>query len=109
MEKLPGYSHFEQCVIDNVQYGEGYDHLTFDIMDSNGTLLNTISVCTRNTQEELQRLFTNPQIRLFWAYGMVDIDISQKAPGVYFIEWSPYDGVLHKYEVAEAELKKLMC
>lgn len=108
MEKLPGYSHLKQCTIDKVQYEEGFEHLTFDILDSDGTCVNKIMVCNRNAQKELLQLFANPTIRLFWAYGMVDIDISQTVPGIYLIEWSPCDGVLHEYEVAEAELKKLM-
>lgn len=108
MEKLPGYSHFTQCTIDKVQYGEEFDHLTFDILDGEGTRVNEIRVCNRNTQKELQQLFANPTVRLFWAYGMVDIDISQKSPGIYLIEWSPCDGVLHEYEVSETELRKLL-
>lgn len=109
MEKLPGYSHFKQCTIGKVQHGEGFDYLTFDILDCDGTLVNEVQVCNRNTQEELLQLFANPMIHLFWAYGMVDVDIYRKCLGIYLIEWSPCDGVLHEYEVAEAELKKLMC
>lgn len=107
-EKLPGRSCFQNCVIDNVEYGEGFDYLQFDILGEDGTHLNKIYVCNRNVQEDLQQLFANPSIYLYWAYGMVDIDISQKAPGVYRIDWSPYDGVVHTYEVNTEEIKKLM-
>lgn len=107
-DKLPGRSRFPNCTIDNVQYGDGFDYLRFDILDADGTYLNKIYVCNRSVQEDLQQLFAKPAICLYWAYGMVDIDVSYKAPDVYCIDWSPYDGVIHTYEVSTKEIKKLM-
>lgn len=83
-DKLPGRSRFPNCTIDNVQYGDGFDYLQFDILDADGTYLNKIYVCNRSVQEDLQQLFAKPAICLYWAYGMVDIDVSYKAPDVLF-------------------------
>lgn len=108
MENSFTHAHFKQCLIGNVKHGDGYDCLTFDVLNKNGEPLNKISVCNRDTQKDLERLLANPTIRLFWAYGMTDIDISQMAVDIFLIEWSPYEGVLHEYEVSKSELTKLL-
>ena len=98
------HAHFKQCLIGNVKHGDGFDSLTFDVLNKNGEPLNKISVCNRDTQKDLEQLLANPTIRLFWAYEMTDIDISQMAVDISLIEWSPCDGIHHEYEVSRTEL-----
>lgn len=99
---------YQGCEIRNVKYTDGFTHLAFDIFDREGNLLNDISVCNRTVKEDLGKLFAHPSMRLFWAYGMVDIDIWEMAPDVFAIEWSLCDGVSCKYEVSRGELRKLL-
>lgn len=100
--------YYPKCKIRNVAYADKMEYLSFDVESESGAHLNTISVCNRTVKDDIRKLLSHPTIRLFWAYGMVDVDIWKKNSGVYVIEWSPYDGFACEYEVSEEELKKLL-
>lgn len=34
------HAHFKQCLIGNVKHGDGFDSLTFDVLNKNGEPLN---------------------------------------------------------------------
>lgn len=96
------------CVIDNVEYRDSYDHLTFDILDEQGKKLETVRVCNREIQEDLELLLANPVRRVFWAFAMTDIDICWADKNSLSIEVSPYAGVYTTYIVSKSELEKLL-
>lgn len=96
------------CIIDNVEYRDSYDHLTFDILDEQGKKLETVRVCNREIREDLELLLANPVRRLFWAFAMTDIDIYWTDKNSLSIEVSPYAGVYTTYIVSKSELEKLL-
>lgn len=96
------------CSIDNVEFRDAYDHLTFDILDEQGKKLDTIQVCNREIREDLELLLANPVRRLFWAFAMTDIDIYWADGNSLSIEVSPYAGVYTTYIVNKSELEKLL-
>lgn len=96
------------CIIDNVEFRDAYDHLTFDILGEQGKKLDTIQVCNREIREDLELLLANPVRRLFWAFAMTDIDIYWADENSLSIEVSPYAGVYTTYIVNKSELEKLL-
>ena len=77
--------YYEKCKIRNVAYADKMEYLSFDVEIKNGAHLNTISVCNRTAKDDIRQLLLYPTIRLFWAYGMVDVDIWKKNSDVYKI------------------------
>lgn len=96
------------CTIENVEYRDAYEHLTFDIHNEKGEKLETVQVCNREIHQNLRLLLAHPGGRLFWAYGMSDIDVWREDEDSFAIEVSPYDGVYTTYIVNKSELKKLL-
>lgn len=70
--------YYEKCKIRNVAYADKMEYLSFDVESESGAHLNTISVCNRTVKDDIRKLLSHPTIRLFWAYGMVDVDVWKK-------------------------------
>lgn len=100
---------FQNCRIGNVKYQDSIEHLTFDIFDSKDVKLDTVRVSSRGIHSDIRRLLKMPGFRLFWAFGMTDIDIYWSNEGSFAIEVSPYAGIYTTYIVSESELRKLLC
>ena len=45
------------CTIENVEYRDAYEHLTFDIHNEKGEKLETVQVCNREIHQDLRLLF----------------------------------------------------
>lgn len=101
-------SVIHKCIIDNVEFRDAYDHLTFDILDEQGKKLETVRVCNREIHQDLRLLLAHPGGRLFWAYGMSDIDVWREDEDSFAIEVSPCDDVYTTYIVNKSELEKLL-
>lgn len=98
---------YNNCRINNVNKGTGFARLSFDIEDTAGVVLNTIRICNADVEKQIRDLLDMNRHDLFLAYGMTDIDIWQKEPGIYLIFWSPCDGCDVLYEVDDNEIRKL--
>lgn len=99
--------YYNNCKINNIKRGTCLARLSFDIEDTAGVALNTIQICNFDAEEQIQDLLERKRDYLFLAYGMTDIDIWKKEPGIYLISWSPCDGCCIQYEVEESEIRKL--
>ena len=96
------------CIIDNIEYRDAYDHLTFSILNEKGEKQETVRVYNRGIHQDLRLLLAHPGGRLFWAYGMTDVDVWREDENSFAIEVSPCDGIYTTYIVNKSELEKLL-
>lgn len=99
--------YYNNCKINNIKKGTDLVRLSFDIEDTAGVVLNTIQISNVDAVKQIRDLLDMNRNYLFLAYGMTDIDIWQKEPGLYLISWSPCDGCDVLYEVDDNEIRKL--